>query len=180
MPRRGVIFGVVKKPDEAADLKLVEGLFAQHGLKLEPFKKTEIRAGKTPDRRILRGDQQIGFVEVKSPRDDWLDEQLEKATPGQIVGGLRDDPIFNRLARQIQKAAQQFDAVNPDIRRTDAIDRRPAHSLLQFCSSPCSPRLHAHSLFDNHQNELALRMRERFSSRRDLTRLGSYSNGEAK
>ena len=55
-----------------------------------------------------------GFCEVKSPRDDWLDEQLEQAPPGTIVGGGRSDPTFNRLASHILKAVKQFDAVNPD------------------------------------------------------------------
>lgn len=32
----------------------------------------------------------------------------------EIVGGLRHDPVFNRLAEHIHKAAQQFAAVNPD------------------------------------------------------------------
>ena len=55
-----------------------------------------------------------GYCEVKSPRDDWLDEQLERAPPGMIVGGGRPDPTFNRIARNIVKAVKQFDAVNPD------------------------------------------------------------------
>jgi hypothetical protein len=30
-----------------------------------------------------------------------------------MVGGARRDPTFNRIARQVQKAARQFKAVNP-------------------------------------------------------------------
>jgi hypothetical protein len=55
-----------------------------------------------------------GFCEVKSPRDDWLDEQLEQAPPMTLVGGARRDPTFNRIARNVEKAVRQFDAVNPD------------------------------------------------------------------
>jgi hypothetical protein len=54
------------------------------------------------------------YCEIKSPRDDWLDEEIEKAPPGQLAGGARRDPTFNRIARHIEKAASQFDAVNAD------------------------------------------------------------------
>lgn len=53
-------------------------------------------------------------AQVKSPRDDCLDDQLEQAPPGTIVGGARSDPTFNRIARHILKAVKQFDTVNPD------------------------------------------------------------------
>jgi hypothetical protein len=39
--------------------------------------------------------------------------QLDEAPAGQIVGGPRKDPTFNRIARHVEKAATQFDAVNP-------------------------------------------------------------------
>lgn len=107
---------MAREPDENADLKLVEAVFAERGLNLAPFAKGEVRSGKTPDRRVMRGAELVAYVEVKSPRDDWLDGQLDRAAPGQIVGGLRNDPVFNRLARQVEKAAQQFDAVNSDRR----------------------------------------------------------------
>src|SRR5262249_40989390 len=60
----------------------------------------------------LLGDTLKAFCEVKSPRDDWLDDQIEAASPGQIAGGARSDPTFNRIARHVDKAASQFDAVN--------------------------------------------------------------------
>jgi hypothetical protein len=50
----------------------------------------------------------VGFCEVKSPRDDWLDEQLEGAQAFEIRGGIRKDPTFNRIGRQIEKAASQL------------------------------------------------------------------------
>jgi hypothetical protein len=48
-------------------------------------------------------------VAVGSPRE-FL--QVEKEYQ-EIVGGCRSDPTFNRIARHIEKAASQFDAVNP-------------------------------------------------------------------
>lgn len=102
--------------DEDADLELAGRLVfpPKLGLRLERFTRSETLAGRTPDFRVFQGDSLIAFAEVKSPRDDWLEEQLAAAPPGEIVGGLRADSTFNRLARHINKAAQQFDAVNPD------------------------------------------------------------------
>ncbi len=78
------------------------------------FTKTEMRASKTPDFRVVRDGELIFFCEVKSsPPDRWLDEQLE-AAPDEIAGGLRSDPIFNRLSTDIHTAVKQLDAVNSD------------------------------------------------------------------
>ena len=89
----------------------------RHGLRAERFTKAERRAGKTPDFRVYKDEQLVYFCEAKHVQhDDWLDKQLEQAQPLEIVGGLRHDPVFNRLAEHIHKAAQQFDAVNHDRR----------------------------------------------------------------
>jgi hypothetical protein len=103
----------MRKPDEDPDLKLVEDLiFAPTGLTLQRFSHQETVAGRTPDFKVLRAGELAAFCEVKSPRDDWLDNQLDAAAPLQLVGGLRPDPTFNRIARHVEKAATQFDAVN--------------------------------------------------------------------
>ena len=71
------------------------------GFRCEPFSKREMRAGKTPDRRVYLGQHLAFFIEVKEVvQDDFL-------------GGARDDPRFNRLASDIHEAVKQFDAVNP-------------------------------------------------------------------
>lgn len=46
--------------------------------------------------------------------DDWWAKKLETAQPLELVGGLRHDPIFNRLVGHIHKAYKQFTAVNPN------------------------------------------------------------------
>lgn len=46
--------------------------------------------------------------------DEWLGKQLKTAKRLEIVGGLRHDPIFNRLADRIHDATKQFGAVNRD------------------------------------------------------------------
>jgi hypothetical protein len=106
---------LTRAPDERADLDLVNKFFGERGLRLERFAKAETRAGiKTPDVRIVVGDRLVAYCEVKSPRDEWLDDQFDSALPGEIVGGCRPDPIFNRLGRIVRRAAEQFDAVNSD------------------------------------------------------------------
>ena len=94
------------------DLNVATAIFRSHGLTPKRFSKAEIRIGKTPDFRVMRGKNLVAFCEVKSPRDDWLDTQLEEATHVGIVGGHRRDPVFNRLSRIVEKATTQFDAVN--------------------------------------------------------------------
>ena len=97
---------VARRPDEEPDLKLAEELiFRGRGLTLERFDPAATLAGRTPDFRVLLGDTLKAFCEVKSPRDDWLDDQIEAASPGQIAGGARSDPTFNRIARHVDKGS---------------------------------------------------------------------------
>jgi hypothetical protein len=104
---------VPNRADEEPDLELAEHLvFRDSGLILQRFSRAETLAGRTPDFRVLRDNELVAFCEVKSPRDDWLEEQIDEVPAGEIAGGLRDDPTFNRIARHIEKAATQFDAVN--------------------------------------------------------------------
>jgi hypothetical protein len=104
---------MVREPNEEEDLRLVKELiFAPHELELQKFTRAELLTGRTPDFRVILKGSLVAFCEVKSPRDDWLDNQLDQAQPGQIVGGVRADPVFNRIARHIEKAVTQFEAVN--------------------------------------------------------------------
>ena len=118
MTHRGVeMRSMTRGPDEELDLDLVDKLvFAGQGLVLERFSHAETVTGRTPDFRVYRAGELVAYCEVKSPRDDWLDDKLAQAQPFEIVGGGRNDPTFNRIARHIEKAASQFDAVNPDRR----------------------------------------------------------------
>ncbi len=105
---------MARKPDEDNDLALIEELiFIPKSLQLERFSQVEMQAGKTPDYRVFQAGRLVAFCEAKSPRDDWLDDQLDAARPLELAGGLRNDPTFNRIARHVEKAASQFDAVNP-------------------------------------------------------------------
>jgi hypothetical protein len=105
---------MTRTPSEKSDLSLVAAMLRGHDLQALPFSKEEARAGKTPDFRVMDGVRLVAYCEVKSPRDEWLDSQIDQGEPCEIVGGSRSDPVFNRLSKMIAKAAEQFDAVNPD------------------------------------------------------------------
>jgi hypothetical protein len=100
--------------DEGPDLDRVSAYFAEKNLMTERFTVAETNAGKTPDFRVRFGEALVAYCEVKSPNDPWLDNLLDNAPAETIVGGGRPDPTFNRLARLLEKADQQFSAVNPD------------------------------------------------------------------
>ena len=96
-------------PDEAR----VKSYLKNCALTVERFSKAETRAGKTPDFRVFQNGEFLAYCEVKSsPKDQWLDDKLDNAAPGELVGGARSDPIFNRLTNDIHEAMKQFDAVN--------------------------------------------------------------------
>lgn len=91
-------------------------LFSSYSLAAERFSKEEIRQGKTPDFRVFHRETPQFFCEVKSiDKDLWLDNQLDIAPSGVLVGGERKDPIYNRLTDDIHTAIKQFDAVNEDL-----------------------------------------------------------------
>jgi hypothetical protein len=88
--------------------------FAKRGLRVQRFSKEEIRRSKTPDFRIFRNEEFVMFCEAKHLQcDDWLDKRRDNAAPGQIVGGVRADPLFNRLTNHVHEAVKQFNSVNP-------------------------------------------------------------------
>jgi hypothetical protein len=96
---------------EDDDLKLAEKLvFVPNNLNL---KKIPRGAGSTADLQVLQNGLLVAYCELKSPRDEWLDKLLDLANPFQIVGGEREDPIFNKIRRHANKASKQFEAINP-------------------------------------------------------------------
>lgn len=106
-------------PDEE---KVKNYLEERRGFTVERFSKKETRVGKTPDFRVFRNEEFLFYCEVKSSLEDrWLDKQLDSAAPGELVGGARNDPIFNRLTKDIHEAAKQFDAVNEDQRHPNVL-----------------------------------------------------------
>jgi len=95
--------------------QVVKDFLSGYGLRSEKFDKNQLRIGKTPDFKVYSNGELLLYCEVKNAqKDTWLDKKLEKAAPGEIVGGLRKDPVFNRLSAHIHKARKQFDAVNKE------------------------------------------------------------------
>jgi hypothetical protein len=94
----------------------VAQILKAHGLGLKEFTRHEKRRGKTPDFRVFKSENLAFFCEVKSAQEDsWLDEKFQQSPSIEIVGGLRPDPVFNRLTSHIHKASKQFSAVNPNL-----------------------------------------------------------------
>lgn len=101
----------------SSDEALVLGYWQGEGFEVGSFSTNEMRTMKTPDFRLSRNGVEAAYCEVKSfQRDNWLEEQLSKAPAGELVGGLRPDPIFNRINNAIHTAFKQFESVNPDHR----------------------------------------------------------------
>ena len=86
----------------------------QRRLRAERFTRREMGSGKTPDYKVFNQSWMVAYCEAKHiGQDDWLYEQL-RAQPTQLaVGGLRSDPMFNRLTTHIHRAVKQFVSVNP-------------------------------------------------------------------
>lgn len=110
-----------KPHDDAQDLALVEKLLtSQTAVHLERL--PEANDSKSPDFAIRNRDGHlVGYCEVKSTSDPWLDEELAEVPVGEVAGGARPDPVFNRIGKCVQKAIKQFDAVNPEGRQLNVL-----------------------------------------------------------
>ncbi|HVZ85135.1 MAG TPA: hypothetical protein VG893_15780 [Terracidiphilus sp.] len=99
----------------SSDEALILGYWQGKGFTVTGFSKRELRDMKTPDFLLARNGQEIALCEVKSyQRDAWLEEQMKQVAPGELAGGLRNDPIYNRISHSIHTAVQQFSSVNAD------------------------------------------------------------------
>jgi hypothetical protein len=96
------------------DEQAVADFLSKRGLRVQYFSKEEAQLGKTPDFRVFRNNEFVMFCEAKHLQcDDWLCKRLDHVSPGQIAGGVRVDPIFNRLTNYVHEAVKQFTSVNP-------------------------------------------------------------------
>ncbi|MFZ0747204.1 MAG: hypothetical protein WAM85_22565 [Terracidiphilus sp.] len=101
----------------SSDEALVLGYWQKEGFEIDGFANNEMRDLKTPDFRLSRNGVEVAYCEVKSfEKDNWLEDQIRQVPPGQIAGGLRPDPIFNRISNAIHTAFKQFERVNSDRR----------------------------------------------------------------
>ena len=93
----------------SSDEALILGYWQGKGFEVGSFSKNEMRDMKTPDFRLSRGGAEVALCEVKSfLRDEWLEDQLKQVAPGELAGGLRSDPIYNRISNAVHTAAKQF------------------------------------------------------------------------
>jgi large subunit ribosomal protein L30 len=104
--------------DEAADATLLRELvFNSNNIELEPYSVAERNEGKTPDFRLLKDGEVCGFCEMKAPKDDFV---FENPRPGETA--MRENlPFYRKLGGHVRKAAQQFDAVNPNHTRPNIL-----------------------------------------------------------
>ncbi|MGC9225088.1 MAG: hypothetical protein ACP5E2_14305 [Terracidiphilus sp.] len=105
----------------SSDEALMLDYWRRKGFEARSFPKNEMRDMKTPDFRLSQAGREVALCEVKSfQRDTWLEEHMRDAGSGELVGGLRSDPIYNRISNAVHTAAKQFTSVNSD------------HKLLNF------------------------------------------------
>jgi hypothetical protein len=141
-----------RKSTEGADIKLMQELiFRPSDVVLQPFSKEEKTKGKTPDFKLMKESKLCGYCELKSPRDDWVFEFPDDIKPGESVTKTRSSPTSNNLARQIESAVEQFDAVNPDHKLPNVLaivnhaagrTRSDLHITVTGIQVPDGPRLY--------------------------------------
>lgn len=100
--------------NEDEDVELLKKLvFNQRNVLLHRFKKKEMRK-PTPDFKLFKDGTVQGYCEIKSPNDTWLFDFPEDLQPGELREEQRPAPAVPNLAMHIEKAAEQFNSVNPD------------------------------------------------------------------
>jgi large subunit ribosomal protein L30 len=104
--------------DENADGALLDTLvFKERKMTLERYSHAELKAGKTPDFKLVREGSVCGFCEMKSPADEYI---FEKPEPDELE--IRKSlPYYVKLGRLIRKAGLQFAAVNPDYKHPNIL-----------------------------------------------------------
>jgi len=107
--RHAHLFGESEK-DESS----VATFWQDRGFEARRFDKNEIRSSKTPDLKLYLQDHLVAFCEVKTfQHEAWLDRALERAAPGELAGGLRRDPIYNRISNAVHTTVRQLETANP-------------------------------------------------------------------
>jgi large subunit ribosomal protein L30 len=100
------------RQDETEDKRLVRNLVLDpRGIGLEDIPRGE---NKTPDFKLIKNGELVGYGEMKSPNDGDLFDFPSDLAPGEIRREVRRDPGVVALARIVAKASKQFDAVNHD------------------------------------------------------------------
>jgi large subunit ribosomal protein L30 len=97
-------------PDEAADIQLIRNLiFDANGITLETYDRDARNRGKTPDFKLVKNGQLIGYCELKS----LFDFEVIEDPPEGGMAVRKNLPFYRKLGQHIRGASQQLDAENP-------------------------------------------------------------------
>jgi hypothetical protein len=97
------------EPDEAADVqRLRDRICEKNGIVLQAFDKAELNRGKTPDFKLMKDGQLVGYCEIKSLFDPGV---MEDPPEGEMAV-RKNLPYYRKLGQNVRAAAQQLDAVN--------------------------------------------------------------------
>lgn len=78
-------------------------------LRCESFSKLEMKNRKTPDFKVFNKDEFAFYCGIKEiAKDNWL-------------GGVKPDPILNRISDDIHTAIKQFESVNRDLEHPNVL-----------------------------------------------------------
>jgi ribosomal protein L30 len=103
--------GISSDYDERVGEALMRKLvFDSQNIVPERYNDAELKAGKTPDFKLLKDGAVCGYCEMKSPGDDYI---FAKPAPGTFAV-RKNLPFHVKLGRHIGKTGLQFAAVNPD------------------------------------------------------------------
>jgi hypothetical protein len=83
--------------------------FDANGIVLVPYDAGTFNRGKTPDFKLMKDGELVGFCELKSLFDF---EALEDPPEG-CMAVRRNVPFYRKLGQHIRGASQQLDAENP-------------------------------------------------------------------
>ncbi len=113
---------------------------------LERYSEEELKRGKTPDFKLYKDGQLCGYLELKSPRDDYMFEH-----PAAVDVEIRKNlPFHRKLGSHIRHAGSQFCAVNPDhsvpnimifVTHSSDIERRDLHATIAGLPAPDGKRI---------------------------------------
>ena len=80
-----------------------------NGIVLEPYDKAALNRGKTPDFKLMKGGQLIGYCEVKS----LFDPEVLKDPPEGATAVRKNLPFYRKLGQHVRGAVKQLNAENP-------------------------------------------------------------------
>jgi hypothetical protein len=104
--------------EEADEAMMRELIFKGRDVEVERLPDGK---SKSPDFKLIKEGSLKAYCELKSPRDDWVFAVPNDLKPGEIRQEVRENSAARSLARVINKAAVQFDAVNPDRARPNIL-----------------------------------------------------------